>query len=204
MEKEIRSFPIELRVTKEKDKPARIMGHAAVFDQLSEDLGGFREKVQKGAFSKTLKEADVRALWNHDPNYVLGRNTAGTLSMTEDDEGLAVDINPPDTTWARDLLTSMDRGDINQMSFGFRVKKDKWDEADKANVVRTLTEVELFDVSPVTYPAYPQTSASVKRHLEELHAEPAIDHSAEGHKPEDNLHLAWLRKAKVALDGKNL
>jgi uncharacterized protein len=204
MEREIRSYPIELRVAKEGDKPARIMGHAAVFEQLSEDLGGFREKVQKGAFSKTLQEADVRALWNHDSNYVLGRNKAGTLRLVEDKEGLGVEIDPPETTWARDLLTSMDRGDVDQMSFGFRVVKEEWDDTDKANVVRTLTEVELFDVSPVTYPAYPQTSVSVKRHLEELHSEPASGHSGKAREPGDDSHSAWLRRAKAELVGKDL
>jgi HK97 family phage prohead protease len=199
IEKETRSYPIDLRVTREAAKPPRIVGHAAVFDQLSEDLGGFREKVVKGAFRKTLREADVRALLNHDSNYVLGRNTAGTLRVKEDKEGLAVDIDPPDTTWARDLLVSMERGDINQMSFGFRVVKEEWDDTDKANVVRTLSEVELFDVSPVTYPAYPQTSVSVKRHLEQLQSEPVGGHSDEAHEPGEDSHSTWLATARAAL-----
>ncbi len=204
MEKEIRSYPIELRVAKEDGKAPVIQGHAAVFGQLSEDLGGFREKVAKGAFTKTLKEADVRALWNHDSNYVLGRNRSGTLRLAEDKEGLSVEIDPPDTTWAKDLLTSMERGDVDQMSFGFRVVKEEWDDSDKANVVRTLSEVELFDVSPVTYPAYPQTSVSVKRHLEELQSEPARSHSDEGREPGEISHSTWLRRARVALEEKAL
>lgn len=158
MDKEIRYFNIELRADSEEPK---ITGHAAVFNQWSEDLGGFREIIRPGAFAKTIKEADVRALFNHDPNYVLGRNKAGTLRLEEDKKGLAIEIDPPDTQWARDLTTSIQRGDIDQMSFGFRTVKDKWGDDGETNQ-RELLEVELFDVSPVTYPAYPQTSVGVR------------------------------------------
>jgi len=114
---EIRAFPLgELRVIGEGEV-RKIMGHAAIFDQLSEDLGWFREKIEPGAFAATIPIADVRALVNHDPNYVLGRNVAGTLALTEDERGLAIDVTPPDTQWARDLMISMERGDINQMWF---------------------------------------------------------------------------------------
>ena len=161
MKKEVRTVPIELRV--EGDETKKITGHAAVFDKWSEDLGGFREKIRPGAFRKTIKEADVRALFNHDPNFVLGRNTAGTLSLEEDKKGLAISIEPPDTQWARDLTTSIERGDINQMSFGFRTIKDQWTTPkDSGDNQRELLEVELFDVSPVTFPAYPQTDVGVR------------------------------------------
>lgn len=161
MKKEVRTVPIELRV--EGGESPKITGHAAVFDKWSEDLGGFREKIRSGAFKKTIKEADVRALFNHDPNYVLGRNTAGTLTLEEDKKGLAISIDPPDTQWARDLTTSIERGDINQMSFGFRTIKDQWTTPKEGNDnQRELLEVELFDVSPVTFPAYPQTDVGVR------------------------------------------
>ena len=160
MKKEIRTVPIELRV--EGDETKKITGHAAVFDKWSEDLGGFREKIRAGAFKKTIKEADVRALFNHDPNFVLGRNKAGTLSLEEDAKGLAISIEPPDTQWARDLTTSIERGDIDQMSFGFRTVKDLWTNPDGKDTERELLEVELYDVSPVTFPAYPQTDVGVR------------------------------------------
>lgn len=149
----------------------RITGHAAVFNSLSEPLATwhgevFREKIARGAFAKTIGEADVRALFNHDPNFVLGRNKAGTLALAEDRRGLAVDITPPETDWARDLMRSMRRGDIDQMSFGFEVVKDDFAIDHETNeTIRTLKEVRLFDVSVVTYPAYPQTDADVRAAL---------------------------------------
>ena len=143
----------------------KITGYAAVFNEPSELLSdgwGFSwiEIIRHGAFAKTIKEADVRALVNHDSNYVLGRNAAGTLSLKENRRGLEVSIDPPDTQWARDLVVSMERGDVTQMSFAFSVVTDRWTEDRKAETLtRELLEVKLYDVSVVTFPAYPQTSA---------------------------------------------
>ena len=160
---EHRAFPLtEVRVKRADNQPPKLEGHAAVFNKLSEDLGGFREKVAPGAFSKTLKESDVRALMNHNPDFVLGRNRASTLSLSEDEQGLAISNQPPDTQWARDLMVSVERGDINQMSFGFRTILDSWDIGPQGDAIRTLHEVELFDVSVVTYPAYPQTDVQAR------------------------------------------
>jgi len=159
--REERSFPIaELRADSGEGEQRTIKGHAAVFNKKSEDLGGFVEKIAPGAFADTL-DADVRALFNHSPDYVLGRTKAGTLRMEEDKKGLAVEIDPPDTSFANDLMVSIERGDISQMSFGFRVLREEWDEKPKTPV-RTLHEVELFDVSPVTFPAYTQTKVAVR------------------------------------------
>lgn len=161
---EIRTLPLEeLRINNLEEK-RYIEGHAAVFDSWSETLGGifpFKEKVRKGAFSQTIKKDDIRALFNHDPNYVLGRNKAGTLELKEDETGLYVRIIPPDTQAARDLITSIERGDINQMSFGFTVEEEKWDTVEGIDV-RELRKVKLFDVSPVTFPAYPSTDVGVR------------------------------------------
>jgi len=149
-----------------ENEAPHIRGYAALFDTWSEDLGWFREKIQPRAFANTIKEADVRALWNHDPNYVLGRNKSETLQLREDEKGLAVDITPPDTQWARDLMTSMKRQDINQMSFAFQTIRDEWNyESDPLE--RTLVECKLFDVAVVTYPAYTATSAGVRSLLNE-------------------------------------
>jgi HK97 family phage prohead protease len=168
-EKELRTYPIrELRAAGDDQKPV-IDGYAAVFDEFSEDLGGFIERIAPGAFTETLKSADVRALWNHNSDYPLGRTKSGTLKLGEDKRGLAFEVQVPDTQYGRDLVVSMKRGDVDQMSFAFGVKKDNWEQVD-GQVIRTLLEVELYDVSPVTYPAYPQTSAAVRSQLEKFSA----------------------------------
>ncbi|AQU06100.1 HK97 family phage prohead protease [Dehalococcoides mccartyi] len=160
-----RSYDVtELRAEADSEGTPKIKGHAAVFNKQSVALVGFREQILPGAFAKTITKSDIRALWNHDPNYVLGRNKSDTLRLVEDEKGLSIEIDPPDTQWARDLMVSIKRGDVSQMSFGFHVIKDHWDND---NSLRTLVEVELFDVSPVTYPAYPQTDVSVRSALTE-------------------------------------
>lgn len=179
---------LEIRVEGEgAEEKKRIGGYAAVFDSWSNDLGGFRERIAPGAFAKTLQEADVRGLLNHDPNYVLGRTKAETLELSEDGKGLRFSVTPPDTQWAKDLLVSIQRGDINQMSFGFRTIKDTWgkgitDENGRAVRERTLLEVALFDVSVVTFPAYPATEAGLRAwNPEELYTPepPELGHSDE-------------------------
>lgn len=188
-DRELRTFPLaELRI-EDGEKP-KIRGYASVFNQKSDDLGGFREIVKPGAFKKTIQESDIRALFNHDPNYVLGRKKTGTLVLDEDEHGLRIEVDPPDTQWARDLLTSIRRGDIDQMSFGFKTINDVWEKRDGENI-RLLTEARLFDISPVTFPAYPQTSVAVRSKIESLAKEtpagpapkdhpapePVVDHS---------------------------
>lgn len=168
MEIERRNMELELRVVEDENKKPKISGHAAVFNKLSEPLFGFREKIAPGTFSKTIKKDDVRALFNHDANYVLGRNKAKTLRMKEDEEGLYIEIDPPDTQWARDLQESIRRGDISQMSFGFITLADEWEHKPGKESIRTLTEVKLFDVSPVTYPAYPETTVKVRDYINAL------------------------------------
>ena len=150
--------------TRSANGHAKIIGHAAVFDQLSDNLGGFRELIKPGAFANALKEDDVRALFNHNPDFILGRSAAGTLSLQEDQLGLAIEISPPDTNTANDVLKSIQRGDINQMSFGFRVRAggEQWTEDENGDVIRILTDLKLFDVSPVTFPAYPATDVAVR------------------------------------------
>ena len=163
---ERRNFPVEeLRAITDEKGLRHIVGYAAVFNSLSEDLGGFREKIDPGAFSKTILVDDVRALKNHNSDYVLGRNKSKTLTMAEDQRGLKIDVVPPDVQWARDYMESIDRGDIDQMSFGFKTIAQKW-EGEYPEEIRTLLEVQLFDVSPVTFPAYPDTAVGL-RSLEE-------------------------------------
>jgi HK97 family phage prohead protease len=140
-----------------------IEGYAAVFGKRSGNLGGFVEVVEPTAFTKTVKEADVRALQNHDANLVLGRTKAGTLELSIDQSGLYYRVLPPNTTYARDLLEVMERGDVNQSSFSFFKVHDDWDLTEEEFPQRHLQEVGLVDVSPVTYPAYEDATSGVGR-----------------------------------------
>lgn len=164
--REVRYVPItELRMVADEQTGKRtITGHAAVFGRESVDLWFFKERIEPGAFKATLaRDPDVRALWNHDSNIVLGRTRSGTLRLREDETGLAIEIDPP--SWAIGHMETMERGDVNQMSFAFRVPPggDRW-EGTIEDPIRVLTEIDMHDgdVSPVTYPAYPQTDVSVR------------------------------------------
>lgn len=160
MEMEKRCFTIkELRVTREEGQEPRLVGYPVIYNSVSEDLGGFRERIAKGAFTKSLKNSDVRALLDHKHRYVLGRESADTLKLEDRSIGLYVDCTPPNTTWARDLLVSVERGDITQMSFGFRAIVDSWNEEEK---IRTVLEANIFDVSVVSFPAYPDTKVALR------------------------------------------
>lgn len=156
---ELRAIESPIRATADE-----IEGYAAVFDQVAEIMPGFREVVRAGAFTRTLAEgADVRAFWNHNPDMVLGRTGSGTLALTEDDHGLRYVIRPPDTQWARDAMVSIARGDVNQSSFMFAAVVDRWTHDEAAGYsLRELIDVELFDVSPVAFPAYAGTTVGVR------------------------------------------
>lgn len=162
---------IELRAEAEKKT---LRGYAAVFDKLSKPLGGFREKIKRGAFKESVKAGNIRALWNHNTDMVLGSTKNNTLRLEEDDKGLRFELDLPDTQYGRDAAVSVSRGDVDGMSFTFNVRKQEWDETDLVNVVRTLVDVELHEVSPTAFPAYPQTKVvarSVKDDYEDYFAE---------------------------------
>jgi len=135
-----------------------IDGHGAVFNKLSQNLGGFVERVLPGAFRKTIAESDVRALFNHDSNLILARSasgttTDGTLRLAEDTIGLAYDFDVPDTQAGRDLVVSMGRGDVSQSSFSWYDDDGEWSLSPEGFPLWTIIEVRrLADVSPVTYP----------------------------------------------------
>ena len=165
--KEVRTLSAgQFEVRAEGDDDSKTLkGHAAVFNSDTEIAGAFRERIAPGAFTRAIKEDDVRALFNHDANQVLGRTASGTLRLAEDKTGLAVEIDPPDTQYARDAVTVIERGDVSQMSFGFRVRKETWEEGEEGELdLRTIEEAELFDVSPVTFPAYADTDVAVRSH----------------------------------------
>jgi HK97 family phage prohead protease len=183
----------ELRAERADGQPTRLRGHAAVFNVLSQDLGGFREMILPGAFLPSAKEDDIRALFNHNPDNVLGRSVAKTLRMDEDSVGLGIEIDLPETQLARDLAVSIERGDISQMSFAFRVKPggSEWAETDQG-IVRTLKSVRLYDVSPVTYPAYLQTDVAA-RALDGFRSEREQKLSAQSMHAVREIHLRAIR-----------
>jgi HK97 family phage prohead protease len=159
VERRTTTATVELRA--EGDKRTAV-GHAAVFGKLSQNLGGFVERVAPGAFTKTIEEQDVRALFNHHEDHVLGRLGAGTLRMVEDDDGLSYEVDLPDTTIGRDVATLLARGDVSGSSFGFRVIEDEWGETEQGFPLRTLKQVSLRDVGPVTFPAYTDSKAALR------------------------------------------
>lgn len=200
--REVRYLTVrDLRASGEGEEP-RISGYAAVFDVLSDDLGGFRERIQGGAFEETLKSQDQKALWNHNTNLVLGSIRAKTLELGEDEVGLRFVIYPPKTQAGIDALESMRRGDVDQMSFAFRTVKDDWQQVGD-QIIRTLKEVKLYEVSPVAFPAYPQTSAFVRTSYEEFinRQAPVVDGAQEHEEQErqKRLRKAKNRKRKLEL-----
>jgi HK97 family phage prohead protease len=162
---EARSFIGSVEVRKKEDGTNVIAGMAAVFNKRSDNLGGFREIIEPGAFDDT-DMSDVRGLFNHDSNYVLGRNKSETLRLVRNENGLGYEIDMPDTQTIRDLvLAPIERGDVDQSSFGFIVGQgnDSWDENDDGVLIRTIHKIrQLFDVSPVTFPAYQDTTVGAR------------------------------------------
>jgi len=155
---------IEIRKSGSDATTNTLRGYAAKFNALSENLGGFREQIVPGAFDDVLSD-DVRALFNHDGNQVLGRTTSGTLRIFQDEIGLGYEVDLPDTQTARDLVVSIERGDVSQSSFAFRIASngDSWDENEDGVWIRTINKFyRLYDVSPVTFPAYPDATVGMR------------------------------------------
>ena len=168
---EHRCLGTEIRA-KRTDAGITLAGYAAKYNSMSDNLGGggmggFREIIKPGAFRRAIEEKqDVRFLFNHDSDHILARTKSGTLSLEDDAVGLRFEAKLPDTQLARDLATSVERGDIDGMSFGFKTVRDDW-EFTNGGEIRHLLDVDLFDIGPVTFPAYPDTDVA-KRSLEGL------------------------------------
>ena len=160
---ERRFVPLEkLELRQDDDGAMSISGMAAVIGQESEDLGGFTEIIEEGAFDAAIEASDVRALYNHDSNYLLGRTASGTLRIEARSDGLFYEVPdlPPSR---RDVYELIERGDVTGNSFAFTVEEDRWEQRDDGRQVRYITQVrELFDVGPVVYPAYSQTVVSAR------------------------------------------
>lgn len=171
IERRIQQFGLKIEERSEGDG-VTLRGMPIVFNSLSNDLGGFREIVLPESVTKTLAEDDVRGLFNHDPNQPLGRIGAGTMSLKATKGGVEMRIDLPDTAAGRTVSEGVKRGDITGGSFGFRTIGEEWlepgaegrnEDEDGSNVpLRKLTEVRIFDVGPVTYPAYPETEMALR------------------------------------------
>lgn len=157
---EIRSVSGTLRA----DSPGKLSGYAAVFNALSQDLGGFVEQIRAGAFAKSLKGGEpIRALLEHDNNKLLGSTRSGTLKLSEDAKGLRFELILPATSYAQDLGVLVERGDIAGMSFGFSVPPggDAWEVRD-GQLTRDLIDIRLSEVTVTANPAYADTSVAVR------------------------------------------
>lgn len=173
----------EVRAT---DSGRTIGGYAAVFNSRANIGGYFEEVIAPGAFDDALSQ-DVRALVDHDTGRVIGRTKAGTLRMKQDDTGLAVEIDLPDTSDGRDLATLIERGDVSGMSFGFVVTKETWDETMEPPM-RTIQALDLREVSVVAFPAYDDTSIAMR----------SLEKSREMTKAERAEHNRLKAEARIA------
>ena len=184
---ERRTYEAELRVDVAgygKKNPT-IRGYAAKFNTLSQSMpiydegqqiGTFREMLIPGCFATALATSDIRSLFNHDPNLIMGRNISGTLRLKEDEIGLYFENDPPETSYSKDLQISLQRGDVNQCSFGFNVSPGgdeyKKDPEIANGYIRSIRLIsKLYDASPVTYPAYLDTECAVRSIISNLKAE---------------------------------
>lgn len=166
MEKEYREFKLEdvkLEAREEGDDLPTISGYAAIFDSETTIMGMFREVVRRGAFKRAINEKqDVRALIDHESSSIIGRTKAGTLTLEEDEKGLRTVIKPPKTQVARDIIENMRQGNVDQMSFAFTVQKQVWSTDSNKLDLREILDVNLYDVSIVTFPAYSGTSVGLR------------------------------------------
>lgn len=167
MKREIRSTVGNVELREDGDSGPVITGYAAVYHRSGDPSTeyelwqGARERIMPGAFDEAIKKDDVRALFNHDPSMVLGRNKAGTLRLSVDDIGLRYEVTPANTSIYKDVVELLKRGDVDGSSFQFRTIEDKWTREGNSEI-RELRKVQLFDVGPVSFPAYEGASSGVR------------------------------------------
>jgi HK97 family phage prohead protease len=168
--KELRTFLAQELRAEGNDSGPKITGYAATFGTVT-NIGKFNEVIQRGAFKRSIAEGDdVVALIDHNPSMILGRRSAGTLKLEEDDKGLRFSCTLPDTSIARDAYANLKAGNLRECSFGFYVDNEDgedWAQQADGTMLRTLKSVRLFDVSVVTFPAYGNTSAAARNVVSE-------------------------------------
>ena len=161
MEIRTMSIPAEVEL-KEDGMPGSIIGYPIVYNKDSEDMWGFTERIAKGAAKKALKRSDIRALKNHDPSLIFGRQGVN-LKLKEDEKGLRYEASPIDTRNFREVAEEVRLELLTGQSFGFTIKSDEWTDLDTDKPIRTITEIDqIYDVGPVTYPAYQDTSVALR------------------------------------------
>lgn len=181
--KELRYLNIEETRAVEDNGKRTIGGYAAVFWKYSEDLGGFKERIAKGAFKDSVASDDIRSLWNHNFDILLGRTRSNTLRLFEDDFGLGFDLDLPDTSAGRDTFELVKRGDVSGVSFGFTVNKETWEfKGEDEPSLRTLLDIKLYEISPTPFPAYTQTQVGIRSFNEIL---------------QENLPKPFARRAEI-------
>jgi uncharacterized protein len=209
MNKELRyAVAQELRAAGSDNTP-RVEGYAATFGAVA-DLGNFREVIQRGAFKRTLANGDdIVLLFNHDANMLLGRKSAGTLQVEEDDKGLRFSCALPETSVAKDVYANLRAGNLRECSFGFYVngqEGEEWTRTADGTPLRTLKDVTLFDVSVVVNPAYPNTSAaarnviaaSVEARMAQFAAETELEARRKRAQSVLDQHQTWLANQAAA------
>lgn len=157
----------DVEIRESDDGKRTISGYAVKWEMKSHAMGyfkRFKEQFRKGAFSDSLTSDDQMALWSHDTSKVLGRTKNGTLRLLEDDIGLRFELDLPNTTLGNDAYETIKRGDVDGVSFGFQMKKQEWDENDVENITRSILKARLLEVSPVAFPAYPDSQVSARSH----------------------------------------
>lgn len=193
-------FPVEgVEIRRTDDGKATISGYAVMWEKKSLPImDSFREQVRAGAFLKSIEKNNIRALWNHNTDMVLGSTKSGSLRLTEDDKGLRFELDPADTQAGRDAVTTIERGDVDGMSFGFNVRKQEWDEADPKNILRTIVEADLREISPTPFPAYPQSRVTV-RSVEDDYKEYSENEKRQTEDAQIAVNAAALKSKKMAI-----
>lgn len=191
----------ELRAQKKDGKPV-IEGYSAVFNVWGSESYGFKEKIAPGFFTETILNDDIRGMFNHDINHVLGRNKAGTLFLKEDERGLFMEnlINEDDPD-ALSVYAKVSRGDVSGQSFSFITLEDAWVYPEKGLPERTLIRGKLFDVGPVTFPFYEQTDVSVALRMLETRKLEIVKAKEENERQGSNIEILRLKlnlKEKVS------
>ena len=163
-QKNIRDFRTSFKITRDQETSDErvIEGYFALYESETELWAGSYEIISKGAFDSTLNKNDIRALWNHNTQYVLGRNRNGSLELKADDKGLFATIKLPKTQYAEDLYALVSRGDIDQASFGFNILDEELEELADGGYRWRIKDIDLHEISVVTFPAYENTTVQAR------------------------------------------